>query len=139
MTNPNMQSDPATVQTVERVKLAAQNILNTAGVESEDGSIQSAIVAIEYSALTEHPEKALPTISINKALGEFALKARWDFEITVAAQDEHASRHTIFMKDSSAKPEVSFYDGRPSQNMTELEALAIAIDLERTADSQATE
>lgn len=132
-----MQNDPATSKTVERVKLAAQNILDIAGTKKNDGSMQTAVVAIEYSVLTEHPEIALPTISINKALGELALEARWDFEITVAAQNEHSSRHALFMKDPSAEPELTFYDGRPTKIMTELEALAIATDLERTAQSEA--
>ena len=130
-----MQDDLATRETIERVKLAAQNILDIAGTEKSDKSIQTAVVAIEYSALTEHPEKALPTIAINKVIGERALQTRWDFEITIGTQNGSASRHALFMKDPSAKPEVSFYDNKPSQSMTELQALAIAIDLERTSDA----
>lgn len=42
------------------------------------------------------------------------------------------------MKDSSVKPEIAYYDGRPVRQMTELEAIAIAADLKRAVESFTT-
>ena len=135
MTGPETSRDPVSTETIDRVKRAAQNILDIVGVDTHGGSMQSATFGVEYSALTDHPEGALPTIKINKALGELATEARWDFEIGVRSQDTRASRHIFFMKDSSAQPEVAYYDGQADRTMTELEALAIAADLERARES----
>jgi hypothetical protein len=134
-----IMNNPTYNETVLRVKKAAQILLDNAGSYEADGKIQSAIFGIEYSALTSHPEHALPTISISKAVGEFAVSAAWDYEIVVGAQNEHASRHALFMRDESRETEISYYNGQPSHVMTDMEALAIAIDLERAVESQTIE
>jgi hypothetical protein len=135
MEYPTPQDDPVSKETVARVKRAAQNLLDTIGAESKDGTTQQALIGVDYSALTEHPESVLPTVSVTKALGELATNARWDFGITIGAQDAQVSRHALFMKDDAAQPEIAYYDGRPDRAMTELEAIAIAADLERAIES----
>lgn len=139
MENPNIQNDPVAQETIHKVKSVAQNLLDLAGVEDRDGSMQTIAFGIEYSALAEHSEHALPSIRINKALGELAAQARWDYEITVGAQDASASRHALFMKDDSVQPEIAYYDGRPDGQMTELEAIAIMTDLKRAIGSFTTQ
>ncbi len=137
MTNPNKKHDPVTNETKERVEKAADGVLQLLGTNNGDGSMLQALVGVEYSALTEHPERALPTIAVRKAIGEFATQARWNYEITIGAQDEQASRHILLMRDEHAAPEVAYYGGQSDRPMTELEATAIATDLERVASQDA--
>lgn len=137
MTYSSKEYDPVSKVTKERVEMAADSVLQLLGTENGDGSMLEAMVGVEYSALTVHPEEALPTISINKTMGEFAEKARWTYEITVGAQDAEASRHVLIMRDENAAPELLFYDGRPDREMSELEAIAVATDLERVAHPDA--
>lgn len=94
----------------------------------------SATVPIESSALTQVPEGIMPTVSINRPIGDFARRARWAYEITYGMQNASASRHVIVLNGEIPQAEMSFYDGQSDRPLTEPEAQAIVADLSRVAE-----
>ncbi len=124
-------------KTLSQLIRSSQAILDQLGIEEPsatgDQAMQKATVAIDKPTLAEAPDGALPTVSINRPVGDFAKDARWSYEVAYGMQDVSASRHILVMNDEVPQAEMAFYDGRHDRPITETEAQAVVADLSRIA------
>lgn len=128
------QVSPKTLSQLTRL---SQAILDQLGIEEpgviDSQTMQKVTVAIDKPTLTDAPDGVLPTVSINRPVGDFANDARWSYEVTYGMQNASASRHILVMNGEIPQAEMAFYDRRPHRSVTEAEAQAVVADLSRIA------